>query len=413
MREAPSMSGRRWIAAIILIALAILSAGPLRAENDNMRSTLIESLRNKPGLFQRAPAQRQDPSRGSVQVRRNAGPLIVRDTPGRVSVEPTVFVTVLGDTLAELLAAGLSESFAESGDVLVTRKTRSSSGLVRDDFYDWRQVIRDMLAGEDRMTYAVIMLGSNDRQALKDSAGNSLEPFTDGWRQVYASRVADILKLFADKNVPLFWVGMPIMENPRLSNDMLALNEIVRNTVKNAGATYVDLWEPFADDQNRYSPIGPDMNGDTVRLRTSDGVNFTKLGARKAAHFVELEIKRAMDRQPPAETTIAIPADPSDPASSDPALRPGGVERLIDEIARSGIDGEPLPNLSLPVKPLAGPILALTGVEVSPGGTLLGSAPVRSRSDAAAVVERVLVQGHSPDPKPGRTDDFRWPPAGR
>jgi hypothetical protein len=24
-------------------------------------------------------------------------------------------------------------------------------------------------------------------------------------------------------------------------------------------------------------------------------------------------------------------------------------------------------------------------------------------------VERVLVEGHTPDPKPGRADDFRWP----
>ena len=147
--------------------LCVFGAAPVsRRESTTCAARSIESLRNRPTVFQRPPpVQRQEPA-----LRRSPAPVIVRDTPGRVGVEPSVFVTVFGDTLADLLASGLTETFAENSDILVSRRTKSSSGLVRDDFYDWRAVIRDYVATDDRLTYAVVMMGSNDRQALKDAS---------------------------------------------------------------------------------------------------------------------------------------------------------------------------------------------------------------------------------------------------
>lgn len=401
------MTHRFGLLALALVLVATCGwLAPARAERDNMMSTVVESLRNKPSMTHTLP------SRGDVRRRPPVAPpapVVVRDTPGKPTVEPTTFITVFGDSLAEMLAGGLEEAYSDDEQVDVSRKTRSSSGLVRTDFYDWRLVIRDTLADAEKLSFAVVMLGSNDRQALKDAAGAPLDPFTDAWKDAYQARVTEIVKAFGEKSVPVIWVGNPIMENLKLSADMLALNEIVRTAVRNAGGTYVDLWEAFADDQNRYSPVGPDMNGDIVKLRAADGIHFTRAGARKAAHFVEVEIKRALDRAPPTDTVLALPVDPNDPASSDPALQPGGVERLIDQIARSGIDGEPLPNLSLPQKPVAGPIQPLSGFEPTAGAALLSAPPPRAATDAGKLVERVLVQGQAPDPKPGRADDFRWP----
>jgi uncharacterized protein len=400
----------RSLAGLVLLLAIATGLGPARAENDNMRSTLIESLRNRPALTQRPPAPvYRSPAQ---QVRRAPSTFVVRDAPGHPPVEPTTFITVFGDSLAELLAGGLADAYADNEAIEVTRRTRSSSGLVRTDFHDWNAVVRDYLAATDKLTVAVIMMGSNDRQTLKDASGAALEPLSDAWKEAYAARVADLMRPFAEKGVPVVWVGMPIMESPRFAADMLMLNEVIRTAVRNAGGTYVDLWEPFADEQNRYSVSGPDMNGDIVKLRAADGIHFTKAGARKAAHFVEVEIKRILDRQPQPEATIALPADTAaDPASTDPALQPGGVERLIDQIARSGIDGDPLPNLSLPQKPAAGPIVPLNAFEMTEGATLLKGPLTLGRSDAGRLVERVLVQGQSPDPKPGRADDFRWPAA--
>ena len=63
-----------------------------------------------------------------------------------------------------------------------------------------------------------------------------------------------------------------------------------------------------------------------------------------------------------------------------------------------------------PPSPAAGPVVPLTMPALSPGGILA----TRSQSPAIAndnqrLVERVLVQGAPPEPRPGRADDFGWP----
>lgn len=407
------MRTRRAIASLfglLVLVCAAWMAEPARAENDNMRQTIIESLRNRPILQARPPAPVYWVQ---PQVRRAPSTIVVRDAPGAPVVEPTTFITVFGDSLAELLAGGLGYAYESNEAIRVSKRTRSSSGLVRSDFFDWPASVREYLAGADKITVAVIMLGSNDKQAFRDPALAGFEPLSDGWKQAYQARISEVIRAFAEKGISVVWVGMPIMEGARYAADMLVLNEVTRAAARDAGAAYVDLWEPFADEQNRYSTLGPDMNGDIVRLRAADGIHFTKAGARKAAHFVEIEIKRALNQQPQAEAMIGLPADGSYPSASDPALQPGGVERIIDQIARSALDGEPLPAVTLPQKPVAGPIVPLNAFEMTAGGRLVAGPIPAGRSDAARLVERVLVQGQAPDPKPGRADDFRWPAPAR
>ena len=337
-------------------------------------------------------------------------PMVITDQPSEPRADPTTFILVVGDSLSEMLAGGLAEAFEANPDVQVLRRGRSSSGIVRDDYYDWRKALRDMLASNEKVTHVVMMLGSNDRQQLKDATGATLDPFTDGWREAYGARVEEIAAIVGERGIPLFWVGMPPMQNGRMSADMLALNEIIRARLAGAKATYVDIWEAFVDPQNRYAIVGPSLTGETTKLRAGDGIHFTKPGARMAAHFVEIELKRSIDKAPPTPV-FAMPADPNaaDPASVDPALQPGGIERIIDEQVRRGLDGLPPLNVAIPTKAAAGPILPLNAPETTSGGALLTGRIQRTSNDAGRAIERVLVEGKLPDAKPGRADDFRWP----
>ena len=60
-----------------------------------------------------------------------------------------------------------------------------------------------------------------------------------------------------------------------------------------------------------------------------------------------------------------------------------------------------------PPKPLAGPILSLTGRPLSPGGALASREP--NPPGETELVARVLRQGEPADPRSGRADDFSWP----
>ena len=96
--------------------------------------------------------------------------------------------------------------------------------------------------------------------------------------------------------VPVIWVGLPSQRDTEASANS-SFNEIYRSRAGKAGIVYVDVWDGFVDEDGKFSPQGPDYLGQTRRLRTSDGVYFTKLGARKLAHYVEREIDRSLGSQ--------------------------------------------------------------------------------------------------------------------
>ena len=306
-----------------------------------------------------------------------------------------------------MLADGLEEAFEDIPEIGVLHKSKESSGLVRTDFYDWPKTAQGIANGPRKPDVAVMMLGSNDHQPLEDGA-QAVEPFSPRWRELYTARVDAVIRAFKEKNIPLVWVGLPMMKAERFSADMGQINEIYRASAASAGVPFIDIWDIFADDHGQYSAFGPDVNGQNVKLRAADGVHFTSAGARKVAHFVEGEIKRVFDARqqqapeasaPPAQETGALPATPAAPA---PAVQPPGAPAPAAA-----------PSLP-PQRPAIGPTQLLTG---PPGGgqDLARRDKPNSRqatpvSVERAVAEHVFVEGGVQPARPGRADDFSLPP---
>jgi hypothetical protein len=331
-----------------------------------------------------------------------AGPKGAAKTPEKPVVEPTFFVAVLGDSLGDMLARGLTETFENRPQVAILRKTKDDSGLVRDDFYDWVKATRELLEGTEKIDFAVMLIGSNDRQTLHDANGSSYEPGTPEWQAAYTQRIETIAAMFHDKKIPLVWVGLPILKSERLSADALTFNQFYRAYAEKAGATYVDIWEAFADEAGKYSPSGPSIDGQIVKLRTADGIHFTKAGALKLAHFVEPEIRRKLDEVQPAPGPGAAPGEPQNPANA-----PGSNAEAPADVSALPPGEEAAP----PPKPVAGPVLPLTAPPLAPGGELAThvTAAGTAKSDARNLITQTLQEGKPIAPKPGRADDFSWP----
>lgn len=311
--------------------------------------------------------------------------------PRRISPPPAVarqerpkpnasaHVVVFGDALAEFARQGLADALAEDETTEVVSKVRSDSTLVRGDAAEASNAIRAALDGGQKISLAVVMLGLNDRQPFRE-ADNGGDVLSVSWRELYRQRVDSVLRVFQERNIPVVWIGLPPMRNSRASEDLVAMNEIYRESVQRAGGAYVDIWPGFVDDENRYTATGPDVDGAPARLRTGDGVSFTRAGARKIAHFADVEIKRFLGGPAPASATVSVP-DPS---------------------------AAPLPEAPVPARPAIGPVLPLTRPDLAPGGTLVSERPKFS-GDSASSAQRALRDGIAPPPRPGRADDFRWP----
>src|SRR5688572_9364737 len=349
-------------------------------------------------------------------------------SPKKSDTTPTTSVMVMGDSMADWLAYGLEEAFADAPELGIQRRHKTYSGLIRYEArtdLDWSRVARDLLA-KDKTDVVVMLLGTNDRQAIRETAadrkknepakpaqaggeqtaqtaptenrqqdddeaiaapepqrggGSSAEFRSERWEQIYTKRIDETIAALKSKGAPVIWVGLPSIRGTRSTADAQYLNQLYRARAEANGVLYVDVWDGFVDEAGKFTYQGPEFEGQPRRLRAGDGVHFTKQGARKLAHFVERELRRFLSNR---SLPMAMPS-PGGPqlqsAPSEPAARPA-----------------------------AGPVVSLTA-STSGGDELLGgrgTSPIHSNATA----NRVLVNGEPVPAAPGRADDFRWPRGG-
>jgi uncharacterized protein len=391
------LTSSRALKLAAVAAFIYLTGGPaLFAIGDNSQTFWIEQRKL---TDERQKTQEQRPSPRKREPRDFVPVEATRAGTNSGAAEPTFFIDVIGDSLAALAADGLKEAFSDNPKISINARTRDSSGLVRDDFYDWVKAAHDLAAektDKNHIDYVVMQIGMNDMQSIKDGS-DSLDPLSDRWREIYGKRVEAVVDAFHQAHVPMLWVGLPPMRNDRFNDQMSKLNALVKEHAEKAGAKYIDIWNAFADENGAYAAFGPDVNGHIVRLRIADGVNYTKAGARKAAQFVEGDLKRAFDSEKPADDMVDLPPD----------VEHAAVD--INAEIRREMGLNPPPNESAPAeaaKPLAGPVLSLTARPTSPGGALV-TRPAWTGGAIAAV--GVLESGEEPPAKAGRADDFAWP----
>jgi hypothetical protein len=217
-------------------------------------------------------------------------------------------------------------------------------------------------------------------EQARQAAYGPWEFHSEKWELAYIKRIDATIAALKSAGVPVIWVGLASQRGTKSSQDSSYLNELYRSRADKAGIIYVDIWDGFVDESGRYSPQGPDYEGQIRRLRTGDGVYFTKFGARKLAHYVEREVDRIMGNK---GLPVALPV-PLDPAPQAATAKPSGPAE----------------------RPAAGPVVPLTVTRAAPE-ELLGGGGVASATDAT--VTRTITKGEPVTARRGRADDFSWP----
>ena len=182
----------------------------------------------------------------------------------------------MGDANADWLAYGLEDAFSEKPEIGIVRKHRTNSGLIRYDQRrdsEWPQIAREIIAAE-KPKYLVMMIGNNDRQAIREKVSNavpsagpkvnahppakpspsgapvgpsasdpeqqppeppqatehgnmtqqarqaSLGPWefqTDKWELAYIRRIDATIAALKSAGVPVIWVGLPSQRGSKAS----------------------------------------------------------------------------------------------------------------------------------------------------------------------------------------------------
>ena len=378
---------------------------------------------------------------------------------------PSINVVVFGDSMAEWLAYGLEEAFAETPEIGIGRKARANAGLIRveqrGEAYDWPTAARDILAAE-KPDYVVMMLGTSDRRGIREAIRQPARP-PAGQKQ------ADQAK--QPQAAPGAQAGQPAPPPPAQAPTDAAAKKPVDTEAAPDTAQAPSQEQPAV-----MAPEGGAVAGTVVRefrseewselygKRVEDMIGVLKArgvpvlwvglpsvrGARATAEMVYLnDIYRAR-----AEKAGITYVDIWDGFVDDAGnfnnygpdfegqtrrlragdgvhfTRAGGrklahyVERELRRVMQARLSPvatpapqEPEPEVEktpataaapgLPPRPTASPVMSLTAPRGA-GDTLLGGAAVRGVS-ADSVATRVLVKGEAIEAPAGRADDFAWP----
>jgi uncharacterized protein len=376
----------------------------------------------------------------------------------RDNIVPERNVLVLGDGMADWLAYGLEDAYAEQPDMGVIRKAKSTSGLVKyqpkGDPADWAAAAKGILATE-KPDVIVVMLGLNDRVSLREPAPDKTDKPADKKTDKKDARAKPDAKP-AD--------GKP-QTKPDGSADAAAKpddkpvdSELPQDDADNSDAPPVIAPEKSARSPNglyefredRWVELYTKKIEEMIAVMKSKGVPVVWVGlpavrgpkgtsdmlfldslyrdasAKAGITYVDVwdgfvdEAGRFLQKGPDFEGQIRQLRAYDGVYFTKPGARKLAhyVEREITRLlaARSAPialptepatpDANAVPGQPAP-RPLAGPILPLIASSVGTDQLLGGPGSRPASVDALAA--RTLVKGEALAPPAGRADDFVWP----
>lgn len=263
------------------------------------------------------PAASKAPVKTTPTKRKSSPSITTIPTIKMIEKEPDAkVVLVVGDSLAIDLVKALDRFYAKETQLTFVSKGVGSSGFVRDDYFDWNAAIDEYLVSEP-FDLVVVAVGINDRQDIRASDGR-YKPLTDGWRTEYERRLNLFLRKLSEAQKPVIWMGLPPMSKASYSKAMSQISSLHRLAAFANGAEYVDIYERFVDEDGNYSDYGPDLNGQKVVMRKSDGIHLSAAGSDKASFFIDKVIKQYYRG---GEISVAV-VDPLDGTDAAKLLRP-------------------------------------------------------------------------------------------
>ena len=195
-----------------------------------------------------------------------------------------------------------------------------------------------------------------------------------------------------DRGLPLFWVGLPPVNSGAMNKDYLVLNEIFRTKTEAAEGKFIDIWDGFTNAEGAFVSAGPDVNGQIVRLRNSDGINMTRAGKLKMGFYAERELRKLPGLANDA-AVAALPGLDGQMRPYEPEYDPARTGRTI-VVSLDGplIDGGDMLD--------GGDVLA--GADMLEGGEVVEARPTASPSSATSY--ELVVNGVALRPHKGRLD---------
>jgi len=376
--------------------------------------------------------------------------------PEKRDTVPERYILVLGDAMADWLAYGLEDAYAEQPDMGVTRRHKTVSGLIKyqpkGDPVDWAAAAKGILAAE-KADAIVVMLGLDDRVAIREPVTEKFDSKSPDNKTDKKDAKAKADAKHADRTPDAKPDGSTGAAKPdgKPVDTELSPNDAAdappaiapeRSTRSPNGIyefreeRWIELYKNKIEQmigvlKSKGVPVlwvglpvvrGPKATADTLFLDSL----YREAAGKAGITYVDVwdgfadEAGRFVQRGPDFEGQIRQLRSNDGVYFTKSGARKLAhyVEREINRLlaARSAPialptepatpDANARPGQLVP-RPLAGPILPLEAPSIGADQLLGGPGGPPAAIDALAA--RVLVTGEPLSPPAGRADDFVWP----
>lgn len=204
-------------------------------------------------------------------------------------------ILLIGDSMLNVgLGDVLKKKFKELGDVEVTYFGKNSTGLVRQDYFDWFKKLEELCKGK-KYHLIVLMIGANDGQGIRIN-GKDISYGSDAWREVYRGKVNAFASMMSSNSVRFYWLGMPAMLSPFFDKKMKNLTKVFEEeTARFKNGKFIPTIDILSNGAGKYAEY-VNFGGKKVYARGRDGIHFAPGGGEIIAKTVIDQFKKDFKR---------------------------------------------------------------------------------------------------------------------
>lgn len=190
-----------------------------------------------------------------------------------------------GDSMMQGIAPHI-QKYLQGLGVQSVNLSKQSTGLAYPKFFDWNSTIKNTLSSDKSIKVLIVMLGANDPWDMPTKGGEYLKFNSNAWAMEYQARMRDIIDFAKESNVGIIWVTPPNMKKDKLNKQMIYLNNVMMDELKNHQIQVIDARPIMGGYNNVYNDY-IEKDGKNIKMRSGDGIHFSPEGQRILAQVVQ------------------------------------------------------------------------------------------------------------------------------
>jgi uncharacterized protein len=229
---------------------------------------------------------------------------VLAQGPSQQAGNGEIRIAFAGDSMADGMWGGLvratSNDACLKGHFTLGRFGENGTGLTRADKFNWGEETKKIVS-----TFAPDLLitsfGLNDRQGVVEpDKVTRVELGGAEWPKRYSAHISSVLAEGSVGKAGLLWVGLPVLRDKVSQTDAQEKNRLYLENVQSFNSPkvrFVEPWRLAPEGEDTFKPFGAGLSGETVALRSTDGIHFTSAGYDLVAAYLLPRIVAHLEAQ--------------------------------------------------------------------------------------------------------------------